>query len=202
MSDQQQFFKNFSSIERGSRYVTGIGHKKLPVLGKGDIEVETTVRGAKQSSTLKDVLYIPDIGTNLFSIVSATHDGAEVKFINNEVIIVRNDHIEITGQRIGKSLYSLNIEAKEKREVDTGLQVSLDIWHRRLGHINYTTLKKMLSENHVNGLSFPEHSNQESVCEGCLFGKMPRLKFKTGRDRATEIGELIHSDVMLSLIHI
>lgn len=40
-----------------------------------------------------------------------------------------------------------------------------------------------------------ECSPPTTVCSGCLFGKMHRLPFNKVRTRATDIGELIHSDV-------
>lgn len=115
MSDQLSYFHNFQSIKEGTRSVTGIGGKELSVLGIGDIHIKTTVNGKNQKTILSGVLYIPDLRTNLFSIVSATSNGAEVRFINNEIIIVKNEMIEITGKRIGTSLYSLDIIALESK---------------------------------------------------------------------------------------
>lgn len=118
MCDQRSFFFNFHPIQEGSRMVTGIGQKQLSVLGKGDILIKPILNGSDQTAIMKEVLYIPELGTNLFSIVSATKNGSEVRFVNNEVIIVKNEKIEITGRRIGTSLYSLDIVAIENGPTD------------------------------------------------------------------------------------
>lgn len=118
MCDQRSFFLNFHPIQEGSRMVTGIGQKQLSVLGKGDILIKPISNGSDQTAIMKEVLYIPELGTNLFSIVSATKNGSEVRFINDEVIIVKNEKIEITGRRIGTSLYSLDIVAIENGPTD------------------------------------------------------------------------------------
>ena len=48
----------------------------------------------------------------------------------------------------------------------------------------------------VEGLEITDtHIQSPTPCEGCLLGKMHRIPFPTGRTRATEIGQLIHSDV-------
>ena len=48
----------------------------------------------------------------------------------------------------------------------------------------------------VEGLEITDtHIQSPTPCEGFLLGKMHRIPFPTGRTRATEIGQLIHSDV-------
>ena len=64
----------------------GIGDTQLDVLGFGDVKVEiklndddTTIR------TLKDVLFVPSLGINLFSISAATAKGIEAHFHEEKV---------------------------------------------------------------------------------------------------------------------
>ena len=54
----------------------------------------------------------------------------------------------------------------------------------------------MASRNLVDGLIIPSDGVIPSApCLGCLSGKMHRSPFPVGRTRATQIGQLIHSDV-------
>lgn len=73
---------------------------------------------------------------------------------------------------------------------------SLQIWHQRFCHVNLETLKRMAESEMVKGLPRWNTSIESIPCETCMLGKMSRLPFKEGRERAYEIGKLIHSDLM------
>jgi hypothetical protein len=69
-------------------------------------------------------------------------------------------------------------------------------WHQRLGHLGYQTLSKMVKEDQTIGLNINgECKVPASLCYNCEFGKFSRQPLKTGRHRASRIGELTHSDV-------
>ena len=81
-----------------------------------------------------------------------------------------------------------NIEAKRCR-VDNDSATYL--WHCRLGHIGVKSMNKL----HVDGLL--ESLNYESLnaCEPCLMGKMTKTPFSGTMDRATDLLEIIHTNV-------
>lgn len=141
---------------------------------------------------INEVLYVPGLGTNLFSIGSATKTGSEVYFVNEMVTFVRDGRIEIQGQRVGSTLYHLNLLAKEAIQTSTALAVkpteTLITWHERFAHLNCKEILKMASSGCLIGLDLAETSEQPTTqCEGCILGKMHRLPFKTGRNRASEV---------------
>ena len=65
------------------------------------------------------------------------------------------------------------------------------LWHCRLGHIGVKRMKKL----HANG--FLESLDYESLdaCEPCLMGKMTKTPFSGTTERATDLLEIIHTDV-------
>ena len=65
------------------------------------------------------------------------------------------------------------------------------LWHCRLGHIGVKRMKKL----HANG--FLESLDYESVdaCEPCLMGKMTKTPFSRTMEWATDLLEIIHTDV-------
>ena len=72
---------------------------------------------------------------------------------------------------------------------------NLSLWHRRLGHVNKESLINMQSKEMVKGLAIKGTDN-EVACEGCLLGKQCRESFpKKSESRATDVLEIIHSDV-------
>lgn len=87
MSDQRMFFQYFTPIDAGTYSVTGIGDTKLDVLGKGNIPVTILFNNVPTSHTLLDVLFIPGLRTNLFSIRAATCNGLKVRFVENKVYL-------------------------------------------------------------------------------------------------------------------
>lgn len=106
------------------------------------------------------------------------------------------------GRRGGSGLYELDItpETKTIPDVTTYLAsrstVPLNVWHQRLAHISYKSIKKMGAENLVDELSLSQSDMAISnPCNGCMSGKIKRLPFPVGCERATHIGQLVHSDV-------
>lgn len=77
------------------------------------------------------------------------------------------------------------------------------LWHKRLGHLNYNSLKLLYQKKMVYGLSIIEE--KFGVCEGCMLGKHHRQPFpKEGVWRAKQGLELVHTDVcgpMTTLSH-
>lgn len=67
-------------------------------------------------------------------------------------------------------------------------------WHARLGHINFDSIKLMVSKKMVYGIPKIEHVNE--ICESCLVGKQTRLPFpKASAFRSQQVLELIHGDL-------
>ena len=60
------------------------------------------------------------------------------------------------------------------------------LWHCRLGHIGVKRMKKI----HADGLL-----ESLDACEPCLMGKMTKTPFSVTMERATNMLEIIHTDV-------
>ena len=65
------------------------------------------------------------------------------------------------------------------------------LWHCRLGHIGVKRMKK----NHVDGLLESLDYEPLDACEPCLMGKMTKTPFSGTMERATDLLEIIHTDV-------
>ena len=76
-----------------------------------------------------------------------------------------------------------NIDAKRCRADNDSTTFS---WHCRLGHIGVKRMKKL----HVDGLL-----ESLDVCEPCLMGKMTKTPFFGTMERASDLLEIIHTDV-------
>jgi hypothetical protein len=95
-------------------------------------------------------------------------------------------------------LFLLNLESNETHihniEVKRG-KVDSDnptyLWHYRLGHIGIKCMKKLHSDGLLESLDFKSFDK----CEPCLMGKMTKTPFSGIMERATDLLEIIHTDV-------
>ena len=81
-----------------------------------------------------------------------------------------------------------NIEAK-RCKVDNDIATYL--WHYHLGHIGVKRMKKL----HADGLSESLDYESFDTCEPCLMGKMTKTPFSETMERASDLLEIIHTDV-------
>jgi hypothetical protein len=65
------------------------------------------------------------------------------------------------------------------------------MWHCRLGHIGVKRMKKLHSDGLLESLDYESFE----TCEPCLMGKMTRTPFSGSMERATDLLEIIHTDV-------
>ena len=65
------------------------------------------------------------------------------------------------------------------------------LWHCRLGHIGVMRMKKL----HADGLLESLDYESLDACEPCLMGKMTKTPFSGTMERATDLLEIIHTDV-------
>ena len=65
------------------------------------------------------------------------------------------------------------------------------LWHCRLGHIGVKRMKKL----HADGLLESLDYESLDACEPCLMGKMTKTPFFGTMEQATNLLEIIHTDV-------
>ena len=133
---------NFTSFETNSSWINGIGGARVPVLGKGNIHIVTSVNGARKKYTISDVLYAPSIVINPFSVGAVTAEGGELHFTESQAFIERNRTLKMTATRIDNKLYRLDIAVLRDNEafIARPFQRSLQDWHQTIGHIGYSKL--------------------------------------------------------------
>ncbi len=186
----------------GSWLVKGIGSSSYPVRGYDDAHVWTTINDQKKPAIIKKVLYVPGLGTNLFSIAAVTDLGWKATFTGTRVHFTsENGNSIMTGERVGRTLYLLDIKPRLHQESQQSLACASSIspglmtWHRRFAHMSPKTIIKMAASGVVKGLDLASTEMPSEPCPGCQYGKHKRSPFPIGRKRATYSGQLIHSDL-------
>ena len=202
MTDNRAYLTSFVPTGSERWTVSGIGETNLTVAGQGDVALTATVNGRTLHGTMRGVICVPGLGTNLYSIGTTTDAGLKVVFSEDAVWFSRDEMVIMEGRRAGKkTLYRLNIQAKEQQpKVERAMTASqiepVSLWHQRFGHLNHKTVLRMASLGSVTGLALINDKLHLSThCSGCLMGKMSRNPFMSTRTRGTQVGGIIHSDV-------
>ena len=65
------------------------------------------------------------------------------------------------------------------------------LWHCHLGHIGVKLMKKLDADGLLESLDY----ESLDACEPCLMGKMTKIPFSGTMERATDLLEIIHTDV-------
>ena len=91
------------------------------------------------------------------------------------------------------------LESNEVKSVmfAKGLKADTDIelWHKRIGHINLQKLKGMQSKGVVIRLPTFKEKEINGVCGACQFGKQHRCLFPQERNVNKVLLDVVHSDV-------
>ena len=88
---------------------------------------------------LNDVLHVPDIHWNLVSVSLLGKVGVRILFDSNKIGLTNNDEFEGKGY-CNQSLFMLNVyDIINNSAFSSSAYIvdSCDIWHGRLGHVNF-----------------------------------------------------------------
>ena len=148
--------------------------------------------------TIPDVMHIPLMSRNLLSVGTMADSGVIFCCDKDSCKMTRGSIVIARGVRYG-TLYKLLAEivtvgsgfVSEEAKED-GHDKSM-LWHQRLGHIGEKGLSTLATSQMVEGV--PDCSMGFGFCEHCLHGKQNQVSFQHIGMRATEVLDLIHSDV-------
>lgn len=160
----------------------------------GDLEVVSIINNQENYIRIKNVLLVPGLSHNLLSVRRLEISGFEILFKEGAGSIMKNGRTVAVAFR-GKSslLYSLEFRRRTATANVCQAEKPLQIWHKRLGHLNHDSLKRL--PNLVEGMKIVGTTEHPETCDVCIEGKQTRLPHKQPRNRATRPLELVHSDL-------
>ena len=112
--------------------------------GTGNILLKMT---SGKTLTLKNVLHVPEIRKNLVSTSLLVKNRFKVVFVSDKVVISKNDMYVGKGY-LSDSLFKLNVMTINNNKNNDSFAYLLEsdnLWHARLGHVNYKSLQKMIN---------------------------------------------------------
>lgn len=165
----------------------------LEAIGIGDINVRTFNGREWKPGRIENVLHIPQITCNLFSVLKANDKGLKFESDSDGCSFIRRDgEVMLTGVR-KRNIHELQLEVEmEGREAFTAQAhniETLESWHQRLAHQGVTHVRQFLKRNEILFI------DQEFFCEACCIGKQHKQPFPLSENRASYPGEVLHADV-------
>ncbi|PPQ83525.1 hypothetical protein CVT26_004100 [Gymnopilus dilepis] len=178
LSPFREDFGDFAEIP--AKAFNAANKQKFSAIGKGEMVVDVPNGADISKLQLTEVLYSPEVGYTLISLVIMDPDSVKV----GEV------------PRTAKGLYRLEHEGEEANPAEETL--TLDQFHRRMGHISPFIARKLVDNGFVTGVrleSMP--SGEPFFCKSCVYAKATRKSIPKQREgeRAKEFGGEVHSNV-------
>lgn len=181
-------FKSVKSMDENRQVRVGNG-TLIDVRGTGTVQVDAWNGSEWIEADLNNVLLVQSLAVNLFSLSTALDKGFEMLSNKNKCEILDKDGtVRVIAERLG-NLYKMKFKVEGNVSQCNTVQ-SLTEWYRKLAHIYYGQVRKMLNENKT---VFDDEHNP--FCADCLVGKQHRLPFPVSDSRATKLCELVHADL-------
>ena len=122
------------------------------------------------------VMHVPDADGKILSLKVLDQKGFECCIFGGRVCIMKNaeTYAEAT---LGGELYKVkmkiipseqNVLSAVKRD---SAATDLSTWHRQLGHLGDSLLKKLVSSKNISGLKVT-NTQLDGICKYCILGKM------------------------------
>nr|GFC33072.1 putative ribonuclease H-like domain-containing protein [Tanacetum cinerariifolium] len=166
------YLSDFEGLNGG--YVAFGGNPKgSKITGKGKIKIGKL--------DFDDVYFVKELKFNLFSVSQMCDKKNSVLFIDTECLVLSFDFKLPDARQVllrvprENNMYNVNL----RNIVPSGDLTCLfpkatvdesNLWHRRLGHVNFKTINKLVKGNLVRGLPTKVFTNDNS-CVACKKGK-------------------------------
>ncbi|GJX65184.1 putative ribonuclease H-like domain-containing protein [Tanacetum coccineum] len=197
MTENMSYLSDFKEFDEG--YVTfGGGAKGGKITSKG------TLKTGKLD--FEDVYFVKELQFNLFSVSQMCDKKNSVLFTDTGCFVLSPDFKLADESQVllkvprKNNMYSVDMKNIVPKECLTCLvaKATLDesmLWHRRLGHVNFKTINKLVKENLVRGLPSKRFENDQT-CVACLKGKQHKASCKSKiQNSITQPLFMLHMDL-------
>ncbi|KAJ9703199.1 hypothetical protein PVL29_004828 [Vitis rotundifolia] len=163
--------------------------RSTPMISKWKVLLKLT---SGKVLALSDVLHVPEIHWNLVSVSLLGKAGVRILFDFDKIVLTKNEAFVGKGY-CNQGLFMLNVYDiinNNASSSSTYIVDSCDIWHGRLGHVNFSYMKKMVELSLIPKLSLENHGK----CESCVESKTTKKSYKS-IERESDLLSLIRSDL-------
>ncbi|GJR11616.1 putative ribonuclease H-like domain-containing protein [Tanacetum coccineum] len=197
MTGNMSYLTEYEEVDRG--YVALGGNPK-----GGKITRKGTIKTGNLD--FKNVYFVRELKFNLFSISQMCDKKNSVLFNDTECIVLSPNFKLIDESQVllrvprKNNMYSVDLKNIVSKRGLTCLfaKATSDeskLWHRRLGHLNFKTMNKLVKRNLVRGLPFKLFENDQT-CVACQKGKQHRASCKSKTENSISLPlHLLHMDL-------
>ncbi|KAJ9535146.1 hypothetical protein OSB04_un001776, partial [Centaurea solstitialis] len=167
MTGRKELLSNYKEEYGGS---VKFGNNELsPVVGHGDIVCEDI--------TINNVAHVEGLNHNLFSIGKFCDKDLEVNFNKRRCAVRTEWGRELLVGTRKTNLYTIKLRHmlanKSQCLITKKSSHQSLLWHRRLSHLNYRYLDRLVKQRLVSGIPMIKFE-PDQMCSGCAQGKMKR----------------------------
>ncbi|GKB19709.1 putative ribonuclease H-like domain-containing protein [Tanacetum coccineum] len=197
MTGNMSYLSDFKEFDGG--YVTfGGGAKGGKITGKG------TLKTGKLD--FEDVYFVKELQFNLFSVSQMCDKKNSVLFTDTGCFVLSPDFKLTDESQVllkvprKNNMYNVDMKNIVPKESLTCLvaKITLDesmLWHRRIGHVNFKTINKLVKENLMRCLPTKRFENDQT-CVACLKGKQHKASCKSKiQNSITQPLFMLHMDL-------
>ncbi|GJV45584.1 retrovirus-related pol polyprotein from transposon TNT 1-94 [Tanacetum coccineum] len=149
--------------------------------------------------TISRVYYIEGLGHNLFSVGQFYDADLEVAFRKNTCFIHNLEGVDLLSGSRDTNLYTISLDDMLKTSLICLLSKASKtkswLWHRRLSHLNFGTLKKLAKDGLARGIPRLKFQ-KDHLCSACALGKSKKSSYQPkSEDTNQEKLYLLHMDL-------
>ncbi|PHT41242.1 hypothetical protein CQW23_20096 [Capsicum baccatum] len=139
--------------------------------------------------TLNNVLYVPELRRNLISVSLLDKNGFKCVTVSGKIVVSKGEMYVGKGY-LEEGLYKMNIMTVEmnKHSNSSYLLESYNLWHERLGHVNYKTLRKLINLEILQNFEC-----NKSKCQTCVESKYAKHPYKFVERKENKVCKLVKS---------
>ncbi|GJW09073.1 putative ribonuclease H-like domain-containing protein, partial [Tanacetum coccineum] len=178
MTENKCYLIEYENYDGG---FVSFGDGKGRISGKGKIKTGTL--------DFDNVYFCKELKYNLFSVLQICDKKNNVLFTDTECLVLSSDFKLLDESQVllrvlrKDNIYSIDLKSVVPTKGLTCLfaKATIDesnLWHRRLGHINFKNMNKLMRGNLVRGLPLKIFKNNHS-CVACQKGKQHKASFVT-----------------------
>jgi len=138
----------------------------------GDLRVRALVNGKFSDIVVTGILSVAGLECNLLSVHKLEINGFSVIFEDGKGIIKKGDRVAAIACRKDK-LYELYVESVSETANVCRISETTQLWHRRLGHLSSSGLKKLV--NMADGIDVKELETSLELCETWRVSRLASL---------------------------
>jgi len=184
----------------------------IQATGVGRISVRMHAEGKSSPAVLQDVLHVPELHGNLLLVSHFAKRGSEMQFVGEGCSIL-NQHKQVACKGdLHRSLYVMQITTISTSESvhivvldsfpakgedppeaaliadNSGSKVTIDTWHRHLGHLNTDDVICMAQKGMTQGMDITGgYTPSPQICEPCIKGKQTRAEIRKETDTQADL---------------